>query len=223
MKYAGALILLAAAALVACQDAPSAGAKHDTSVLGGFGDRPAKGGVPGALTDASGKAIPAPPQAPPGVQPRMARVADDAVLAVWVQDDHVVAATHTTANGWSAPQPLEQIYGEASDPQLASNGRGSAMAIWRHTVGSIQSLRFSRFDPTGWSVPDVMPGALPRPAADKSAAPQLHMDAQGRAFAEWPSGFHPQETQTARYQPGQGWSRALSEPLASAPAAQNVQ
>ncbi|HEY8359885.1 MAG TPA: hypothetical protein VIL30_20710, partial [Ramlibacter sp.] len=112
----------------------------------------------------------------------------------------------------------------ASKPQLAGNGQGVALAVWQHTVGSIQSLRFSRYDSTsGWSVPDVMPGALPRPPSrlpqGAAAAPQLHMDAQGNAFAQWPSGFADNEVQTARYVAGQGWTRALSEPVtATAPA-----
>ena len=218
MKYAGALILLLAATLFACRDAPPSPrtAGHDTSVLGGYGSRPGAA-APGAPTGANGEAIP-PPKTPLGVKAQMARADDGAVLALWVQDSHVVAATHSPATGWSAPQPLETIYGQASDPQLASNGRGAAMAVWRHTVGSIQSLRYSRFDHTGWSVPDVMPGALPRPRGEAGAAPRLHMDAEGRAFAEWPSGFHPQELQSARFVPGQGWGRAESEPLAAADA-----
>jgi hypothetical protein len=89
--------------------------------------------------------------------------------------------------------------------------------VWRHTVGSIQSLRFSRFDPVaGWSVPDVMPGALPRPPG-QAAPPELRMDEAGNVTARWPSGFDPRDTQVARYTAGQGWSRAVSANLAAAP------
>ncbi|QJW84541.1 hypothetical protein HK414_15150 [Ramlibacter terrae] len=72
----------------------------------------------------------------------------------------------------------------------------------------------------------MMPGALPRPPSRLAgaAAPQLHMDAQGNAFAQWPSGFADNEVQTARYVAGRGWTRALSEPVtASAPATSSVQ
>jgi hypothetical protein len=159
-----------------------------------------------------------PPALPAGTQAQLVRAKGDTALAVWVQDNHVVAATWTAAAGWGPAQPLEDIFGEASEPQLASDGRGSALALWRHTVGSIQSLRFSRFDGNGWSVPDVMPGALPRPRTAHAAAPRLRMDAQGNGYAEWPSGFDAQQVQTARYVPGQGWSRATSE-VASASSA----
>lgn len=213
MKFPGAILLLLAASLVACRDAPPAAgnANNNTAVLGAYGNGP-KSAAP--LTDAFGRVIPAPATSAGGT-PQVVRSGDHAALALWLQGGHVVASAYAPGTGWGAPQPLEAIYGEASDPQLASNGKGVAMAVWRHTVGSIQSLRYSRFESTGWSVPDVMPGALPRPHAD-NAAPQLHMDAEGRAFAEWPSGFNAQERQSASYVPGQGWSPAQSEPLASA-------
>lgn len=213
MKFPGAILVVLVAALAACKDAPPS-APSNTAVLGGFGSGP-KSSAQGQLTDAAGQPIPA-PAAPRGTQPKVVRAGADAPLALWLQDGNVVSSTYAAGTGWSAPQPLEDIHGEASDPQLAADGRGSAMAIWRHTVGNIQSLRYSRFDASGWSVPDVMPGALPRPRQGADAAPQLHMDEQGRAFAEWPSGFNEQESQSATYVPGQGWGRAQSAPLASA-------
>ena len=220
MKFSGAgsvIALLLAAAIGGCGDArPPATTQADgnnTAVLGGYGKGPQGAAPEAALTDANGQPIPA-----PNDKARLARLGPDSAIAVWVQDAHVVASVHTTGAGWSTPQPLEEIYGEASDPQVASNGNGVAMAIWRHTVGNIQSLRASRFEKAaGWAVPDVMPGALPRPRSEgPGAAPQLRMDAQGNAFAEWPSGFATGETQSTRYVAGHGWSRALSEPVATA-------
>jgi ABC-type Fe3+-hydroxamate transport system substrate-binding protein len=223
----GAVALLLAAALAACGDSNRQGAgnagadRNNTAVLGGYGKGPqaAVSAAAETITDAQGKPI-----APPHHQAQLAKTGPDTALAVWVQDDHVVAATYAGGN-WSAPQPLEEIFGQASDPRVASNGSGVAMAVWRHTVGKIESLRYSRFETAaGWAVPDVMPGALPRPRSEGAgAAPQLRMDAQGQAVAEWPSGFASGETQTARYVPGQGWSRALSEPVAAAPAPTSVQ
>jgi hypothetical protein len=68
-----------------------------------------------------------------------------------------------------------------------------------------------------------VPGALPRPAVTGTPpgqdAPQLQMDAQGDVLARWPSGFHANQTQAARYTPGEGWSGAASEPVASAQSA----
>jgi len=212
MKIQGAvpaLMLAAALALAGCGREP-AQQPASSAVLGGTGQQ------------ADQPATFPPPPAPATADVRAVRADRDAALAVWVQDGHVVAASWAPATGWTAAQPLEDIYGEASDPQVASNGRGKAMALWRHSVGTIQSLRFSRFEPgTGWSAPDVLPGALPRPDADAGSqdAPRLQMDAAGNVVAEWASGFQADEMQTARYVDGQGWTRAASEPVASAPSA----
>lgn len=212
-----AAVLLATAALVAgCGD--SAAPATDATARMGAGRPQAADVAP--LQDAQGRAIP-PPPLPRGTEAQIVRAGPETVLAVWVQDGHVTAARHQPDTGWSAGEPLEGIYGEASDARLASNGRGAAMAVWRHTVGVIESLRFSHWQADGgWSPPDVLPGALPRPrTAGASAAPQLEMDAAGHAYAHWASGFDPLETQSARFTAGSGWTRALSEPVAAAPAA----
>jgi hypothetical protein len=176
-----------------------------------------------SLTDGGGQQIP-PPSVPAGAQPQMVRTGDEGALAVWLQDAHVVASAWTHTAGWTAAQPLERIYGDASVPQLVSNGQGMAMAVWRQRVGNIHSLRFSRFDAaTGWAPPDVLPGAFPRPAAVGSPAaqhaPQLRMDAQGNVVAQWPSGIRANEMQAARYSAAQGWSQPASAPEPSAPSA----
>lgn len=211
------VLVLAVLALAGCDGRPAhPDHSNNTAVLGSYGPP----GAGATLSDAQGLAIPAPP-VPHGARAQMVRSGDESALAVWVADDQVVATTWTRAGGWSAPQTLEQIYGTSSDPQIASNGRGSAMVVWHHRVGNIHSLRFSRFEAAaGWSPPDVVPGALPKPEVAGEppgrAAPQLQMDAAGTVVARWPSGFHANEMQSARYLPGQGWTPAATESVASA-------
>jgi hypothetical protein len=210
-----ALAVTAALALAGCHqpEAPQSQGNR-TAVLGGNG--------PGAtqLTDARGEPIPQPP-VPANTPAQTVRTGEDAALSVWAQDGHIMASSWHAQGGWTKPQALETIYGQASDPELASNGQGIAMAVWRHTVGNIRSLRFSRFDAkSGWSAPDVVPGALPRPDTPRvppDDAPRLQMDAQGNVAAQWPSGFEPNEMQQARYVAGQGWTAPVSERLASTP------
>jgi hypothetical protein len=209
-----AALLATAVALASAGCRDSQAERSRTSVLGNSTVERAPAAP--TLTDASGQPIPTPP-APAGAQPQMARTGDDSALAVWLEETHVVAASWTRAGGWTAAQPLERIYGDASAPQVVSNGQGIAMALWRHRVGNIHSLRFSRFDAaTGWAPPDVLPGAFPRPAAAGSPpaqhAPRLRMDSRGNVFAQWPSGFRANEMQVARYSAAQGWSQAASEP-----------
>jgi hypothetical protein len=218
--------LLAAALLGAgllatgCRDTQ---AEHrSTAVLGGSRSQVPRELAPPPLTDAEGRPIPPPAEAGTA-DLQMVRSGEGGALAVWTQDGHVLAAGWSRGRGWSAGQALERIYGESSAPRLASNGQGVAMAVWHHTVGNIHSLRFSRYDAaTGWSPPDVLPGALPRPplagAPVGQDAPQLRMDAAGNVQAQWPSGFHANEMQTARYSAGEGWSLAGNEPVAAAPA-----
>jgi hypothetical protein len=211
-----ALLLALAAALAACDRNPSA---HDTTILGGSGPARAPGGAASPLADAQGRVIPAPP-APAKARVQAVRSGDEAALALWLEDGRVMASSWTRDGGWSPAHALEEIYGQASDPQIASNGQGKAMAVWRHTVGKIESLRFSHFaQDSGWTAPDVMPGALPRPddGSGTRDAPRLKMDADGNVVAEWASGFRANESQTARWTTSEGWSRAASEPVASAP------
>lgn len=213
-----AVTLAATLGLAGCHQGGEAQSAHNhAAVLGGYGSQHAPAAP---LLDARGQAIPQ-PAVPANTPAQTLRSGDESAVSVWVQEGHVMASSWTPGTGWTKPQPLEQIYGQASDPQLASNGAGAALTVWRHTVGTIQSLRFSRFDAAGgWSAPDVVPGALPRPAVTGVAnadAPRLQMDAQGNVLAEWPSGFGPGETQEGRFVAGQGWT--VSERLASAPSA----
>ncbi|WP_325111326.1 hypothetical protein [Ramlibacter sp.] len=211
MRSAAAGLLVLALACAGCGERGG-----DTAVLGGNGgDEAAR-----SASDRRALEVP-PPPAPAGTPAQVVRTGEDTALAVWVQDSHVVSAAYGRAGGWSDARALEEIYGTASDAQLAGNGRGAAMAVWRHTVGNIQSLRFSRFDTaSGWTAPDVLPGALPRPhaegATDDQDAPQLTMQQDGSVTARWPSGFAEGEEQLARYTPGQGWSPPVAAPLASA-------
>lgn len=214
-QWAAVALLLLAAAGSGCRDA-RVERNSDTAVLGGNGPHDA---TASAWTDTQGRPIPM-PAAPPQARPQLARTAEDAAVAAWIADDHVVVSRWTRAAGWTPPQPLERIYGQSSQVAVVGNGLGQAMAVWHHRVGNIHSLRFSRLEGEAWSVPDVVPGALPRPevgsAVTGETAPRLQMDAQGNVLAQWPSGFHANEQQVARYTPVQGWSAAVSEPLASA-------
>jgi hypothetical protein len=200
--------LLLAAALAGCGDSDPEG-RH-TKILGGSAPKSGDEAIP-------------PPPAPATAHPQVVRSGDAAAVAVWVDGGNVLASSWTGDGGWVPAQPLEQIHGEASDARVASNGAGSALAVWHHTVGNIHSLRYSRFDGTGWSRPDVVPGALPRPSVAGTPpgqeAPRLQMDDAGNVLARWPSGFRADEMQVARYRVGQGWSGAAREPTTPAPGA----
>lgn len=191
--------------------AGSAASPNNTAVMGGYGPPPS----------ASTAGVP-PPPAPRGARAELANAGDDATLALWEDRGTVYASRHTPGTGWEPARPLEDIGGEASNLRLASNGNGVAMAVWQHTVGRIESLRYSRWEAQrGWTPPDVMPGALPRPRQPgktagglvEDAAPRLEVDAQGNARAQWLSGFAPDQVQASTYVPGESWARPVDLPL----------
>jgi hypothetical protein len=158
----------------------------------------------------------------------MALVGRFTAVAIWEEGGHVMATRYNAVRGWEPALPLEQISGQASNARLASNRHGVAMAIWQHTVGRIDSLRFSRYEEgRGWSRPDVMPGALPRPRQPgktagglvDEAAPRIEIDARGNARAQWLSGFNDNQIQASTYVPGEGWARPVDLPTETTAAA----
>lgn len=214
-------LLLAVASLcilAACErdGAGTAASPSNTAVMGGYGPAPS-----------AASAVPAPP-APRGARIELAPADGETTLALWEDRGTVYASRHTRAAGWEPARPLEDIGGDASNLRLASNGNGVAMAIWQHTVGRIESLRYSRWEAAGgWSTPDVMPGALPRPRQPgktagglvEDATARVEVDGQGNARAQWLSGFGQDQVQASTYVPGEGWARPVDLPRQAATSA----
>jgi len=202
--------------LVARNDPPDDRAASQQHAV--FGASPPARSVASApLLDAGGHAIP-PAPSPPGTRPLVARTGPMSAVALWERQGRIMGSTYATATGWTAmPQPLEDIFGEASEPRLVGNGHGLAVAVWRHTVGRIESLRSSVFERGAWSTPDVVPGALP---ATEPGRPGLRLDVSplGHVTATWPSGFAEGQWQAAHFVPGQGWSPAEEGPALDAAA-----
>jgi uncharacterized membrane protein len=176
--------------------APANPHASNTAVLGSYGQS----------APAPGSALPRPP-APGRTSVVTAPLDQRQSLAVWSQAGHVYAARFAPETGWTDVHALEEIGGEATELQLAGNGRGVAMAVWHHTLGQIQSLRFARFEPdAGWSAPDVVPGVLPRTASIASR-PRLTLDEAGDATLQWPSAFAGTPMQVSRFDAASGWSQ----------------
>jgi hypothetical protein len=216
------IALLAAALLAAGCEKHDDTAAGNASVLGNAGTAPSRPEPEVSAREKAARDLP-PAPAPSGTPVQVTMADAKTGLALWEQDGLVMVSRYTNNTKWQPPLPLERIYGEASHARLASNGRGVAFAIWQHTVGQIESLRYSRYESgKGWSTPDVMPGALPRPhtGSDQATAPRIEVDAQGNAIAQWRSGFDEGEVQASTYVPGEGWASPVDLPLhASQPAA----
>lgn len=200
---------MAALLLSACKDAPGPSASN-TAVLGGSGEPRASA------------VLPAPP-AKRGSRPQLAHLGPDETIAVWEEGGDILASRYLPISGWQPVDRLEDIAGQSSLPRIGAHPAGHVMVIWQHTVGRIESLRYSRYeDGKGWSAPDVMPGALPRPRQPGKTAvaevdlPKIEVDSRGNVRAAWRSGFADGELQVSTFVPGEGWSRPVDVPVASA-------
>jgi hypothetical protein len=188
-------------ALVPSHQAPVSQASN-TAVLGSYGQ-------PNVVAPAvpNARSFPAPP-APKGADVEVVPQPSGQALAVWSQEGTVHGARFAGGR-WTDAKALEEIRGEVSDLELAGNDAGAAMAVWRHTVGEIQSLRYARWSPeSGWAAPDVIPGVLPR-RLNSGARPSLMMDETGNVTLQWPSGFGGTSAQVTRFEAGRGWTQPL--------------
>ena len=114
-----------------------------------------------------------------------------AAIAVWIQYDEYPASlwSNIWANrfdgfSWSTPEMIETYdAGDASDPQIAIDGTGAAIAVWHQwdTVSGLGSIWANRFDGSSWSTPEVIETDDARDASN----PQIAMDGTGNAVAVW--------------------------------------
>jgi hypothetical protein len=198
---AAAIVLAAGAVAWRYHAAPSPAVpanRHasNTAVLGSYGQG----------TPEPGSALPRPP-APGHTSGVTVRLDAHQSLAAWFRAGQVFAARFTPETGWTDIHALEDIGGEVGELQLAGNGQGTAMVVWHHTLGHIESLRFARFDAaSGWSAPDVVPGVLPKTASIGSH-PRLTLDQAGDATLQWPSAFAGAPVQVSRFDAASGWSQ----------------
>ena len=117
-----------------------------------------------------------------------------AAIAVWIQYDEYPASlwSNIWANrfdgfSWSTPEMIETYdAGDASDPQIAMDGTGAAIAVWHQwdTVSGLGSIWANRFDGSSWSTPEVIETDDARDASN----PQIAMDGTGNAVAVWYQG-----------------------------------
>lgn len=172
-----------------------------TAVMGSYGQPP----VPSTQVAPSFPPTPA----PKGTEVELVPQPGGGAVAVWPQDGQVRSSRYAPGAGWTEPQALEGIRGEVSDLELAGNMHGAAMAVWRHTLGDIQSLRYARFSvEEGWAPADVIPGLLPRRLNSGTRA-RLIMDDTGNVTLQWPSGFGGTSAQVTRFEAGRGWTQPL--------------
>ena len=122
-------------------------------------------------------------------------------IAVWGQTSGVLAASRSSATGWTTAQSI-QLAPLVGPPRIAIDVQGNALALWAQ-MGRIMS---SRFVPgSGWSSP-LQVSAV---GAQGGLHPRIVFDGSGAALAVWQEGdgFRT-NIWASRYQVGIGWGLA---------------
>ncbi len=110
-------------------------------------------------------------------------------IAVWSQYDgirnNIRANRYVAGTGWdnTAAEMIEIYGGNASNPQIAFDGSGNAMAVWEQFDGSNWSIYANRYVAgTGW---DNTAAELIENDVGNAFSPQLAFDGSGNAIAVW--------------------------------------
>lgn len=137
-------------------------------------------------------------------------VASDAqgnALAVWARNDGTVSNIYSNryqpGQGWGPTQPVEAAAGSVQRPAVAMDAQGNAIAVWRQSDGTSNSIYANRYVNGGGWGNAVLLGPTTASVTD---SPFISMDADGRALAAWlqrAGAFY--DVFTSRFDPGLGW------------------
>ncbi|MBZ2169065.1 Ig-like domain-containing protein [Marinobacter sp. F4216] len=146
-------------------------------------------------------------------KPRIAYSDDGQAISVWYEMNlstfktQVLASHYTAGGGWGTPFLLQtdpEVNG--ADPQLASDGAGNAIAIWREAGTEVWASRYISATDT-WEAPENI-GA----AADWVGDFSIDLNADGAAVAIWGQRMDlVTSIEGNAYKPGVGWGSA--EPI----------
>lgn len=143
--------------------------------------------------------------------PQVAMDGSGNALAVWQQHDgtryNVWSNRYAAGTGWGVAALIEtDNVSDASDPQIAVNANGNAMAVWAQHDGARRNIVANRYTVgTGWGAVAL----LETDNAGNAMEPQVAMDASGNGLAVWTQddGTHV-AVMANRYTAGSGWGTA---------------
>ncbi len=143
--------------------------------------------------------------------PQIALDANGNALAVWRRYDgsryNIWANRYTAGSGWGTAELIEtDNAGDASDPQIALDANGNALAVWDQSDGIRFSIWANRYTAgSGWGTPEL----IENDNAGGAYFPQIAIDASGNALAVWKQFDGSRNNIWAnRYTPGSGWGTA---------------
>jgi hypothetical protein len=124
--------------------------------------------------------------------PLIAMDAQGDALVTWQQPDtngivHLFSSFFTATNGWGGPLQVDSSAASISNdsisnPQLAMDAAGNAMAVWQVVSGTVSHVWSNTHSSTGWDAPHQIDSA----PAGFAANPQVAVDsAHGITMAVW--------------------------------------
>ena len=143
--------------------------------------------------------------------PQISIDANGNALAVWHQSDgtrfNIWANRYTSGTGWGTAALIEtDNAGSATNPQIAFDASGNALAVWTQSDGTRNNIWANRYTSgTGWGTAALIETDNAGDAFD----PQIASDASGNALAVWSQfdGTH-YNILANRYTAGSGWGAA---------------
>ena len=145
--------------------------------------------------------------------PQVAFDSNGNAIVVWAQRANAAtsgrsiwANRYIAGSGWGTAELIETDSGGASDPQIASDGNGNAIAVWTQSDGTYARMWVNRYTAgSGWGTPELI-----GTGNDGHARfPELAVDNSGNAIAVWTQSDGTRENAYAnRYTVGSGWGTA---------------
>jgi hypothetical protein len=120
-----------------------------------------------------------------GFEPEVVEDQSGNMMFVWTRSDGAnlrIQSKFRAADGtWDATQTISDPSGDASEPQVAFDPSGNAIAVWNRFDGSKTRVQ-AAFRPSGggFGTPQTLSGA-----GQNASNPQVSMDNSGNAVAVW--------------------------------------
>jgi hypothetical protein len=119
-------------------------------------------------------------------EPRVVVDAANNAVAVWSKSDgtnfQILSSRYTPVQGWSIPGRIDNITGDATQPQLALDSAGNVIAVWQQDDGTgSHDIYANRYDiNTGWGIAGVIETTV-----GDATMPQIAVHQSGNAIAVW--------------------------------------
>ena len=122
-------------------------------------------------------------------RPRVAMDVNGNAAAVWEQYDGTVwniwANRYDASTGWGAEEAIETGTGGAFSPEVAIDGSGNAIAVWRQYDGTVWNIWANRYKATGWPKGWGTAELIETNDTGDVAMPRIAMDGNGNATVVW--------------------------------------